>query len=132
MGKQETADLLRELTEEIKLEPVDAHRSAFTALACARGWTKARTGRYLGISRARVGQKVDKLLHYATTLETVPTLTRTMRRAVRMVPARGNMDAVVEFRADDWNDLEFARQMVDWLEQQRALDDLNPSGDMPS
>lgn len=104
--------LIRELTEEVGLEQVDAHRSAFTALACASGWTKARVARYLGITRARVGQKFDKLLHYATTLDSTPTLTGVMLRASRTQAEAGPNDAMVEYTVADWEDEEFARMMI--------------------
>lgn len=109
-------DLVRELTEQVNLGAVDAHRSAFAALACSNGWSKARVGRYLGISRARVGQKIDKLLHYATTLDTVPILTKTMKQAVRKKSVRGEYDDVVEFGAEQWEDLNFAKQLLAKLE----------------
>jgi hypothetical protein len=97
--------LLGEFTDVIGLEPVDAARSAFTALAVARGWTKARVGRYLGISRARVGQKVDKLEHYAFTHgDKTPVLTGLMDQATRRAPARAAMDGLVEFTIEDWSD----------------------------
>jgi hypothetical protein len=104
--------LIRELTEQVGLEAVDAHRSAFTALACSQGWTKARVGRWLGISRARVGQKVDKLLHYAMTREDVPTLTEVMRLAARAKPAKTAYDDLVAYDVADWADQTFARQLM--------------------
>jgi hypothetical protein len=105
-------DLVAELTGPVGLGAVDAHRSAFIALSCAQGWTKARIGRYLGVSRARVGQRFDKLLHYATTLDTVPRLTEQMQRAVRVTPRRGEYDDLVEFKVEDWQDLDFARDLL--------------------
>lgn len=111
---ENTADqLVAELVGQIGLEPVDAYRSAFTALACSQGWTKARVGRWLGISRARVGQKVDKLLHYATTRDDVPVLTNTMKAAHGAEIKRTDMDDLVAYHADDWRDLEFARRLID-------------------
>ncbi len=108
-----TADaLVAELSEKVGLDAVDAHRSAFTALACSKGWTKARVGRWLGISRARVGQKFDKLLHYATTRDDTPVLTTTMRLAVRTPARRTEYDDVVAYSVGQWNDLDFARSMM--------------------
>lgn len=115
--------LIAELTEKVGLEPVDAHRSAFTALACSAGWTKARVGRYLGISRARVGQKVDKLLHYATTRSDTPVLTATMRQAVRTPPVRTEYDELIEFDQADWEDLDFARGLIVRIEPQVVASD---------
>lgn len=118
-----TDSLLTELAS-CGLGPVDAHRGAFTALACSSGWTKARVGRYLGISRARVGQKVDKLLHYATDAGyNVPTLTDTMRKAVRRKPERGDYDEVVQFTQSDWDDLTFARSLIDRIELEPVASD---------
>ncbi len=104
--------LIRELTEQVGLDAVDAHRSAFTAIACSKGWTKARVGRWLGISRARVGQKFDKLLHYATTRDDTPVLTATMRKATRTKPRQTELDVVVEHHAADWLDEDFANLML--------------------
>lgn len=49
----------------MNLGSVDARRAAFAALAFATGWKKARIGRYLNISRARVGQRIKKYQQYA-------------------------------------------------------------------
>jgi hypothetical protein len=105
--------LVRELSEKIGLEAVDAHRSAFTALACSSGWTKARVGRWLGISRARVGQKVDKLLYYATTRKDVPTLTRVMTTAANIRASRSDYDDLVAYEPEEWDDLDLARRLID-------------------
>lgn len=118
--------LVRELVESVGLEPVDAHRSAFTALACSAGWTKARVGRYLGISRARVGQKMDKLLHYATTLSDTPVLTATMRQAMRTPPTKsekGDAQDAVGYGVEDWEDLAFAEALVAKVEAAAVGDD---------
>jgi hypothetical protein len=104
------ADLRR-----VGLGDVDAHRAAFCALALADGWSKARIGRYLGISRARVGQKVDKLHDYAATDEAGtawPTLRHVLVVADSARPWQGR-DTLVEFEASAWDDLEFARRMCD-------------------
>lgn len=113
--------LIQELTDRVGLDAVDAHRSAFTAIACSKGWTKARVGRWLGISRARVGQKFDKLLHYATTRDDTPVLTTTMRKATRTIPRQTELDVVVEHHANDWLDEDFARLMLDHLIDAAAL-----------
>lgn len=105
--------LIAEFTDKIGLEVVDAHRVAFTALAVDRGWTKARIGRYLGISRARVGQKVEKLEHYAATVSAVPTLKALMRHAKTVKAERRDSDDLVRYDAKDWASLEFARSLVD-------------------
>lgn len=100
--------LVAELRDHCGLGDVDAHRAAFCALALARGWPKARIGRYLGISRARVGQKAEKLQDYAHEhAERMPTLTRalTVADSVTATPSGG---PVVEFSVEDWSDLSFA------------------------
>lgn len=109
--------LIGELTEKVGLDAVDAHRGAFTALACSQGWTKARVGRWLGISRARVGQKFDKLLHYATTREDVPQLRAVMLAANRKSPEPGAYDDVVAYEASAWDDLEFAKALLAHVDQ---------------
>lgn len=101
--------LVTEFRDVIGLEAVDASRSAFTALAVSKGWTKARIGRYLGISRARVGQKVDKLEHYALT-QRVPVLTATLKAAPSKATAAGSQG--VAFTASDWQDDQFATGML--------------------
>lgn len=100
----------------IGLEATDAHRAAFVALAVSRGWTKARIGRYLGISRARVGQKVAKLEDYAHFQGSkVPTLKRVIGVASTIRPARHETDDLVQYQVDDWLDIEFARRLVDMV-----------------
>jgi hypothetical protein len=105
--------LVHELQEQAGLNEVDAYRAAFTALALAEGWSKARIGRYLGISRARVGQKVEKLQDYAHTLK-VPTLKRLMSKADIAHRVRDERLAI-QFKTADWSDLEFARGMCAML-----------------
>lgn len=104
--------LIAEFTDKIALDAVDAHRGAFTALAVDKGWTKARIGRYLGISRARVGQKVDKLEHYAT-LQGVPALKALMRHAATVKAERRDSDDLVRYDVGDWQNLDFARSLID-------------------
>lgn len=109
MNETRTDRLIAEFTQTIGLEATDAHRSAFVAFAVSKGWSKARIGRYLGISRARVGQKVDKLEHYAHSCP-VPTLKALMQAS----PARSTTDErIVQYEPDDWTDLEFARALID-------------------
>lgn len=106
------------LVAELKgfgLTDVDAYRAAFCALALADGWSKARVGRYLGISRARVGQKAEKLADYAAVS---PRSTPTLRHALAVAATnavRGAStplgQAIVAFKIEDWRDLEFARRV---------------------
>ena len=105
--------LVQEFSERVGLDPVDAHRSAFVALACAQGWTKVRIGRYLGISRARVGQKVEKLEHYAATVSGMPTLKAIMTRCETIKAQRRDSDDLVAYTYEDWHDLDFARRLLE-------------------
>ena len=104
--------LVQELID-IGQTPVDAHRNAFVALACAQTWTKARIGKWLGISRARVGQKYDKLAYYATHRSDVPCLTDTIAYAESHRAVMTNQDNTVAFDASDWDDLDRAKE---WLQ----------------
>jgi hypothetical protein len=107
--------LVREFQEVLGLEPVDAHRSAFTALAFFnRRWTKAKIGRYLGISRARVEQKVNKYVDHAKG-DKMPVLARVVGEQTNgHLPKREKnlRDALVEYTPDDWQDLTFAGEML--------------------
>lgn len=106
--------LVLELQDVVGLDPVDACRSAFTALAVGRGWSKARVGRYLGISRARVGQKVEKLEHYAFAYgERAPGLQAVVARFGLQHPAAAGLSPPVAFDVADWDDLGFARRLID-------------------
>lgn len=106
MTDRQISELLAEL-EAHGLGAVDAHRSAFAALAYSRGWSKAKIGRFLGISRARVGQKIDKLWLYANSCPTLDAM-------LQEPPASySDADFSVGFEADDWQDIEFARALVD-------------------
>ena len=118
MTDAESIPLVREFEEVVGLESVDAYRSAFTALAVAKGWTKARVGRYLGISRARVGQKVEKLEHYAFVYgDRTPELQAAVKQfsVVRPKPKGKKVKprGVAAFEVQDWNDLVFARHLID-------------------
>jgi hypothetical protein len=106
--------LLDELVGTVGLDATDAHRAAFVAFAMSKGWTKARIGRYLGISRARVGQKVDKLEDYAATKD-VPTLKRVMAVADTVRSERRETDDLVEYGPSDWEDQDFARRLVEMV-----------------
>lgn len=105
------ARLVTEL-EQIGLSAVDAHRGAFTALAVSKRWPDARIGRYLGVTRARVGQRVDKLQEYAAR-EDCPLLgsinwaaDRKGKNAAPKVPS-------VAYEQRDWVDIEFAQSLLD-------------------
>jgi hypothetical protein len=104
--------LITELQAQANLSEVDAYRAAFAALALADGWSKARIGRYLGISRARVGQKIDKLFDYTLHVE-VPQLKAVLACASEAKAQQDAAARMVEFKPEDWRDLEWARQMCE-------------------
>lgn len=124
------ADRLIAEFRSLGLGEANAHRSAFVALALRRGWSKGRISRYLGISRARVGQRVDKMEHYVSENPgSLPTLKAALSKAeaVAMELAAASdsdrkrkkaIDRVSEsiaFDAHDWDDIDFARRLVDSL-----------------
>lgn len=90
--------------------PTDAYRNAFVALAVAKGWTKARVAAWLGISRARVGQKYDKLAYYATHRSDCPVLTAVIEKAEKTEAKNGG--SLVGFQATDWDDLDTASGLL--------------------
>jgi hypothetical protein len=102
------------LVDEFKQMPglteADTHKSAFVILALRRGWTKAKIGRYLGISRARVGQKVAKCEQHAANCD-LPVLQRMLSEIHPNAGDSANMPPVAFTRAQ-WDDQEFAYQML--------------------
>lgn len=100
--------LLVELQTKLGLSPVDARRAAFTILAVARGWPKARVGRYLGVSRARVHQRVIKYQTYAADY---PNIAKCLKGDSRR-KAETESETVVEFKPEDWESEEFATAML--------------------
>ena len=102
--------LLAELQTKLGLSPVDARRAAFTILAVARGWPKARVGRYLGVSRARVHQRVGKYQVYAES--GYPNIKKCLAGDKRRRRTETQSDAAIEFRPEDWESEEFARAML--------------------
>lgn len=97
--------LIGEFRDHVGLTETDAYRSAFCALAVNRGWSSARVGRYLGISRARVGQRVEKLRQYTESRDDMPVLTTLMAQPT--APTLGP-DLPVAFEPSAWADREFA------------------------
>jgi len=74
MTDRDLLKLVKEFETQVGLTSTDSRRSAFIALAYNRGWPSARIGRYLGVSRARVGQRVEKQRRYVETYK-MPLLT---------------------------------------------------------
>lgn len=58
------ARLVGELETRLGLDETEARRAAFVVVAYSRKWSKSKIARYLGITRARVGQRVKKFLAY--------------------------------------------------------------------
>lgn len=106
----ETDTLVNEFRQHVGLTTIDAYRSAFCALAVNRGWSSARIGRYLGISRARVGQRIEKLRQYAENRNDMPQLAHLLDTA--KTPPSGAGDLPVAFEQADWTDSEFADGML--------------------
>lgn len=63
----QTKRLVDEFEEKLDLNSVDARRAAFVVLTLAKGWRKAKIARYLGVSRARVGQRAVRYEQCAET-----------------------------------------------------------------
>jgi biotin operon repressor len=107
--------LVDELRHYAGLSEVDAHRAAFIALALTKGWSKARIARYLGISRARVGQKVEKLDDYVFEHGRRMASLKRARQVGRSAKPHGDAGAHVAFNQEDWDDLEFAGRLCDMV-----------------
>ena len=91
---------------------MDAHRAAFAVLAVHKGWPKARIGRWLGISRARVGQRVAKYEKYAEDSTEFPQLAKALKEAA---PVTRDTQRSVGFSQDDWRDLTFSAKLLNSL-----------------
>jgi hypothetical protein len=112
--------LVDELESKLNLSKVDAIRAAFTILAMNKGWSKARIGRHLGITRARVHQRIGKYEQYANLYDKLkpkrhayPQVAACFKNGGKSLehPFRdpGNW---TEFSPDQWEDLDFAREML--------------------
>lgn len=107
--KPKAKRLVKELTDQLDLAPVDARRAAFAVLAVHEGWPKARIGRWLGISRARVGQRVAKYEKYAASRDDMPQLKAALASAK---PVTRDTQRSVGFSQADWQDERFAVEML--------------------
>lgn len=90
----------------------DVKRATFTILALCRGWQQARIARYLGISRARVGQKIDQYNDYGDQRKAkMPVLVENLRQTEKQ---RRSMpeQPLIQFTLADWNDQEFVQSML--------------------
>jgi hypothetical protein len=108
MMKIRVAQLIEEFEARVGLSPTEARRSAFIALAAAQGWNNARIGRYLGVHRVRIGQKLEKYQTYIESGE-MPLLTEVM---VAVHPGSDTTPGVVAFTQTDWENADFAMGML--------------------
>jgi hypothetical protein len=112
--KTNTADqLIKELQTTLKLSEADAARASFCVIALSRDWPKAKIGRYLGISRSRVGQKVEKYEQYAED-DRFPVLQSYMSQIGQSKQTESA--ALAGYSRKDWEDPKFAGKMLEKLE----------------
>lgn len=103
--------LVGEFQTKLHLSDVDSRRAAFVVLAFAAGWRKARIGRYLSVSRARIGQRVAKYEGYAESGEW-PEIAKAL--ADCKSPGKENGGTVTFSRAE-WEDISFADDLLNRL-----------------
>jgi Homeodomain-like domain len=106
--------LVEEMQTRLGLNSVDARRAAFVVLAVATGWKNARIARYLGVSRARVGQRVARYERYAlTNAKAYPQIAKVLKRR----PKRPDKEGAIQigFPRTEWNDPAFAVDMLNRL-----------------
>lgn len=102
--------LVGELQTKLNLSDVDSRRAAFVVLSIAKGWKKARIARYLDVSRARVGQRVEKYQEYQQTGDW-PELSK---YNLDEKSDEGN-SFNVSFSRKDWEDTDFADDLLNRL-----------------
>lgn len=107
----QTAKLVAEFQANLGLSEVDAQRAAFCVLAARRGWSKARTGRYLGVSRARVHQRMLKYQVYAESGQ-FPELAKVMDMGNRKPKDPDSGETSVSFTPQHWDDPSFVEGML--------------------
>jgi hypothetical protein len=113
----ETEKLVRELIDVIGQDKTEAHRNAFIVLAAGRRWSKAKIARYLGVTRARVGQKLEKLENYGYEKGELTPVLNAMLPATRERAKPGTHDALVSFKPEEWADPDLAVRLVELAEQ---------------
>lgn len=111
--------LVDELQKTVRLLPSDARKAAFVALALRANWSKSKISNYLGVSRARVSQKVEKLEHYVDPRvfrDRMPALTQVMNDVSEIYQTqyeRGREENdYARFDAESWEDEEFADSLL--------------------
>lgn len=100
--------LLDELGTSVHDE-CECNRLVFLALARHHGWNSARIARYMGISRERVRQKIERLSRWADS-SGMPTLCRLLNESADTYNAT---DLPVAFLLEAWRDPEFANGLID-------------------
>lgn len=116
VGKRSTVTLAEDLTIEFsqkaRLKQDDAMISAFIVLAYTCGWSYARTGRYVGLSRQRIDQKIIKYRGYLDKHD-MPVLAKLLDRPI------GNPSlahTAVGFEREAWKSPSFATGMLTYIE----------------
>jgi len=119
---EQSKTLIEEFITIVGAPEVEAHRSAFLVFARLAGWSDAKIGRYLGITRQRVSQKGKRIEEYAAEHKDMKTLkavlpTKRQRQAVlkkrRLQTPVSSNGSTVRFTAKDWEKIDFARGMLD-------------------
>lgn len=101
--------LVKEFEGQLHLEPIEAYRATFIVLAVERGWQHARIARYLGVTRHRIGQRVQRYREYAMS-DRFPQLSKLFGDAApKPNPEQG---VKICFQAEDWSDLTLARELI--------------------
>lgn len=100
-----------ELQERLQLSDSDALRATFVVLAYEKGWSQARIGRYLGVTRHRIHQRIARYEAYSGAKITFPVLASHIngRKRPAQVP-RG--EPGVAAKPEDWDNVEFAVEMI--------------------
>lgn len=113
--KPKARRLVAELQTKLGLSDVDSRRAAFVVLAVAAGWRKARIGRYLDVSRARVGQRVSRYEQYAESGDW-PEIGKVLANVKPLQPEKmARNGGHVVFSRKDWESLEFANDLLNRL-----------------
>lgn len=108
-----TKTLIEEFITIAGMTEVEAHRSAFLVRARYAGWQDAKIGRHLGITRQRVSQRGKRIDAYARENKDMRTLKGILKRKRPKASPNGS---VITFNLKDWENLEFARGMLDQVE----------------
>lgn len=113
-----TDDLIREFREQAGLKEHDAAIAAFIVMAFNCGWPNAQIGRYTGVSRARIGQKLEKYRKYA--YNGMPEVARMLTTA-RTTITRQNV--AVAFSQPDWKVEGFRVGMLTYINKEVSGND---------